>query len=788
MDFFLNNISHLTAEISVGDISNCDDSSFESYPERKNWKSRTPKEWSVLFRKPSEAFQGFFQQWLFFGIISSIFAKIPRDIASQFLHEYCGDGVLTYKSIPELAQNITQWVEQRRSDPVPAFSFIIKLNKMLRISITTRESNLGRLKETTLSDQMSLAKCLVQHFIPCPLGPEVIMSIHVVSEFLMSLISDVCYQATTHSLNSSPVAFQGLSSFETSLPWVCLDQGWCPSELPVLFGQFDTSSLLLLKDISPPKFAITSPAAAKGTSCKENSCSSAKCFSRRLCEFSYSTIHTASCSNCKHLKAAPEKVLLDRAHLKIGSFPVVKLVDEKDSRFDLELAPANLAPGYVAISHVWSDGLGNLQENALPHCQILRLSRLIREMHGGSLNATHFWIDTLCVPPDRSEQQEAQNIAIEKMREVYENAKAVLVLDSWLLSSTIGSRTDVEILVHMFASYWNRRLWTFQEGAFAKTLYFQFADGAYDIDKGVERLKSVHNLILDKTLKPGILAKHISLRGFRESSQKLPLNVGISCLFASIRYRQTSVETDEPLCLAALLQLPLKQILSIEKEKRMKMFWKMLSRVPVDFLFYEGRTIQERGLYWAPQTLLRSDSNINGFEQSTSVADMEFADLLAWAEPSERGLKAWLSGLVFKCTKISLQDYLYLVIEFGEVYRFTPSPDQRLRDIHQISSGQQHSSSSVELTYEYAAFILNGVEPNMSETQIPNQGIIVGVREISADAIYAEKVCNGYCETLEMESPEAEQVRRLIQANGSSTRPVCACAMWTSGKQCWVVD
>jgi hypothetical protein len=466
----------------------------------------------------------------------------------------------------------------------------------------------------------------------------------------------------------------------------------------------------------------------------------------------------------------------------------VKLVHEEDSEFDLELTPANMAPEYVAISHVWSDGLGNVQENALPHCQILHLSRLTQEVQGGSLNATHFWIDTLCVPTHGSKQREAKNIAIQKMREVYENAKAVLVLDSWLLSSIIGSRTDAEILIQIFASHWNRRLWTFQEGAFAKALYFQFADGAYDLDKGVERLKSVQDLILDRTLTPGILAKHISLRGFRETSSKLPLNARISCLFASTRYRQTSVETDETLCLATLLQLPLDRILSIDKERRMNMFWKMLSRVPVDFLFYEGKTIQERGLCWAPQTLLRSDSNIKGFEHSTSVADMDFANLLPWAEPSERGLKVWLSGLVFKCTEISLQSYLYLVIESGEVYRFTPSPEQCLRDIHQISSEPQHPSSYVELTYDYTAFMLNGGEPDMSESQVPNQGIIVGIREISADAIYADKICNGWYETLGMESPEADKVRRLIQANGYSMRPLCACAMWTLGNQCWVVD
>ena len=44
------------------------------------------------------------------------------------------------------------------------------------------------------------------------------------------------------------------------------------------------------------------------------------------------------------------------------------------------------------------------------------------------------------------------------MRKIYEDVVAILVLDSWLSSCDITLKFDVEPLVRIFVSHWNRRL------------------------------------------------------------------------------------------------------------------------------------------------------------------------------------------------------------------------------------------------------------------------------------------------------------------------------------------
>lgn len=102
------------------------------------------------------------------------------------------------------------------------------------------------------------------------------------------------------------------------------------------------------------------------------------------------------------------------------------------------------------MPHVWADVLGNLQENALPHCQLLCLSDLIRTLPEESSDIILFCMDIICVPPDGTGQNEAQDLAMQFMQQTYENAAAVLVLDSWLLKSPGSGRSDAENLMRIF--------------------------------------------------------------------------------------------------------------------------------------------------------------------------------------------------------------------------------------------------------------------------------------------------------------------------------------------------
>ena len=85
-------------------------------------------------------------------------------------------------------------------------------------------------------------------------------------------------------------------------------------------------------------------------------------------------------------------------------------------------------PIYVALSHVWSDGLGNPLENSLPKCQLITIQSLVNSLYPRSAEPVPFWIDTLCVPLNG----EGRKDAIQGMRRVYEEGDIILVLDASL--------------------------------------------------------------------------------------------------------------------------------------------------------------------------------------------------------------------------------------------------------------------------------------------------------------------------------------------------------------------
>jgi hypothetical protein len=79
--------------------------------------------------------------------------------------------------------------------------------------------------------------------------------------------------------------------------------------------------------------------------------------------------------------------------LRSGDIPAIK---EKDILGRKTYKLVNISSRkFVAISHVWSHGLGSRLTNALPRCQISHLFELIR---GVSPPNSLLWVDTMCVP------------------------------------------------------------------------------------------------------------------------------------------------------------------------------------------------------------------------------------------------------------------------------------------------------------------------------------------------------------------------------------------------------
>jgi hypothetical protein len=175
--------------------------------------------------------------------------------------------------------------------------------------------------------------------------------------------------------------------------------------------------------------------------------------------------------------------------LKKGKIPVVTLTDK-----GLKVLPHDDRL-YIAVSHVWSDGMGSTSEAGLPECQVRFLSSaataalayefasrgslnfILMDFEAGNPNAgIPFWVDALCVPAEVILRKRA----ITLMAKTYADAAAVAVIDSALRQLSIATPAE-EQLFTLYFSNWVRRLWTLQEALLAKKLFIHLHDGIMDV-------------------------------------------------------------------------------------------------------------------------------------------------------------------------------------------------------------------------------------------------------------------------------------------------------------------
>ena len=153
--------------------------------------------------------------------------------------------------------------------------------------------------------------------------------------------------------------------------------------------------------------------------------------------------------------------------LHCGKIPLLRYTDQMLEV--LHLDPMNNTingkpTAFIAISHVWADGLGNPRANALPSCQLSRLQKIVNGLDEDHGPPTPFWIDTMCVPVSPKEDR---RLAISLLEKVYAKADKVIAMDARLLQ--LSRETPAfELSMRLYYSSWMQRLWTLQEAVFAK--------------------------------------------------------------------------------------------------------------------------------------------------------------------------------------------------------------------------------------------------------------------------------------------------------------------------------
>jgi hypothetical protein len=518
--------------------------------------------------------------------------------------------------------------------------------------------------------------------------------------------------------------------------------GWCQYEIASFVTKFPGSGLYYISNLNPP-----------GVTKNHSRCTEFKCFAYQLVEKEYTIQHAINDCGCPYVYDEPDLV---RSILEAGSIPLVSFLGD-DNAEALRIVEAVPELEYVAISHVWSDGLGNLDHNALPICQLRRLSSLASAalQHINKNCAPIYWVDTICCPP---ESGKAQDLAISRMRDTYEKASCVLVLDSWLQNQPIKGYSDCEIMVRIACSGWNRRLWTFQEGALAQRLLIQFADGIFDLDRAAGDLYSGRDVVFELTLKNSIVKQVLGTRSLQVPQMDTVLR--IKAIMSSLKFRSTSVPSDEALCLGAMLNLDVMRILrtSNKVEERMATLWSMLPEVPADLALFGGRRLTAAAMGWAPATLL-------------SPRDPGWAQIVKYSDPASgvsclEGLRVHFPGFELSCHSGTIFRKFYFTDDKTK-YWFEVCCYRMLTSKDAVEEELNGKGSSVDGTVrvrptEASAPLINlamitqvAVFRSEVPMEVRTPGILALITKKERDVIFARYVCDVTAQCVAVEDGSA---------------------------------
>ncbi|KAH8894301.1 hypothetical protein GQ53DRAFT_821386 [Thozetella sp. PMI_491] len=420
-------------------------------------------------------------------------------------------------------------------------------------------------------------------------------------------------------------------------------QGWCPFLVDNLGKHHELSTIYYFCTLGGPKIRRD-----------HRRCFEDVCYATRNVDAKHAT------AGCECGLAAPSAVDIAEA-IDSDRIPVMRCSESRSSGIlDLEIAAASEAsPSFVAISHVWSDGLGNPHGNQIHVCQARRIQRAVDQIPLGEKGeepegAGWWWLDTLCVPKEE-QYKDAEIKAISSMREIYLQADSILLVDSDL-DACDDDAGALEVLCRLRLSNWIRRLWTFQEGRFARRIYLLVGSRPRLL---IDMVEAIANTVSGDLFQGRILWElMVFLRplfgsailkeepqttdsGFEESPELIfktkdgaPITErAVSDVTRAVLDRTSTFQKDEAQCLALLLNLDTPQVKevieAVEGEEKdsydhgpseigMVTLLRLVNDAgntfdlpgcfPPSMIFPLGKKLRTPGFRWAPQSFLSAST------------------------------------------------------------------------------------------------------------------------------------------------------------------------------------
>ncbi|RTE69434.1 hypothetical protein BHE90_016186 [Fusarium euwallaceae] len=571
---------------------NCayDGGPLDNYLERRNTSERALVDQLSSDAADNLAAHGILQNWTFFGVIC-VTTGAPSAAVAQLRRKADSQWVVDTSRLPAFVHT---WMSSVRAHNLPALQrrdmearFVQFLNKMFAVYDKI---------EIMLKDRGRLDSML---------------------RLSVALLYDYLYRASTFAFGPSDWVRPHLQVAAVDCMRPLLLQmtrnGWCEGEIQstqTMCNLIDLWFVGFLDHPHPEKDHI--------------GCTKSRCIAYQIDERDYRTKHTTDHCSCPYVYAAQDRlssILLSSSEavpvIRPGSLQTPKgrggtagcYVEVLSSHSAGHVLP------YVAISHLWSDGLGNNQENAIPECQFRRLSNFVTELCG---EPVCFWLDTLCFP---LQPKEAYDVALIRMKETYEAASKVLVLDQSLTPVSAGGISREEIIARILVCPWNRRLWTLQEAQLSPTreLYFQFKEGAVS---GLPLLQHIgaygplpDHQKFERSFAVNFYFTFQNLCGKKLKTESLR---GVLTAKEALAFRSTSNAIDEGLCLGNLLGWDVKPLVdTIDRQERMRVFWDLVGQNTgtqhASVLFWPSPKLSVPGYRWAPATFMDADMDDTGF-------------------------------------------------------------------------------------------------------------------------------------------------------------------------------
>jgi hypothetical protein len=351
--------------------------------------------------------------------------------------------------------------------------------------------------------------------------------------------------------------------------------GWCLFQIRLLDDTLNHSTIDYIVGIGMRQDPIG-----------HETCTIEACARNNIDESTYQQAHV--CGNHKCEKLFPDLKTVEDI-LRADMIPIMRL-ETINGKYHLRVKAAsnNNRIDYIAVSHVWADGLGGKTESGLNQCQIERLRKLCTSISETANNAW-FWVDSLGIP------RRDKNIyykALVGIRDVYINASAVLVIDKTIEECTTSSTTEV-LYAHIYLSAWMQRMWTYEEAVLSKKLIFALKDGFHTYDHVT--WPSIRQTV-------SVVWQSLATQLYRLQVKQDKLSIGH--IQKAFRYRLTNAPQEEFLSVSGMLGLDTQKLLAEKGEERTKAFWLMLKRVPSSILHLDCPRLSEPGFRWAPKTMM----------------------------------------------------------------------------------------------------------------------------------------------------------------------------------------